>query len=79
MTKGTPAFGRKIGVKHIRCRRCGRVAFHVKKSKCAACGFGKTRKIRKFNWQMKNYRRLRKQQKVRPKTGKIRKDKKKKK
>lgn len=79
MAKGTPAMGKKIGVKHIRCRRCGRISFHVKKGKCAACGFGKTSTIRKFNWQAKNFRRLRKQQKVKPKTGKIRKDKKKKK
>lgn len=76
MAKGTPAFGKKVGVKHIRCRRCGRVAFHVKKGVCAACGFGKTKKIRKFNWQERNYRRVRKQQKVKPKKRKVRKDKK---
>ncbi len=76
MTKGTPSFGKKVGVKHIRCRRCGRVSFHVKKSKCAACGFGKTKKIRKFNWQSRNFRRVRKVQKAKPKKHKLRKDKK---
>jgi large subunit ribosomal protein L37e len=76
MAKGTPAFGKKVGIKHIRCRRCGRVSFHVRKGKCAACGFGKTKKIRKFKWQDRNFRRVRKVQKSKPKKYKLRKDKK---
>jgi large subunit ribosomal protein L37e len=62
MAKGTPSFGKKIGVKHIRCRRCGRVSFHVKKGRCAACGFGETKTMKSFNWNPRNYRRERKHQ-----------------
>ena len=76
MSKGTPSFGKKVGVKHIRCRRCGRVSYHVKKGKCAACGFGKTKKIRSFNWLARNFQRKRKQQTAKPKKYKLRKDKK---
>ncbi|RJX16462.1 hypothetical protein CW703_01155 [Candidatus Bathyarchaeota archaeon] len=32
---------------HIRCRRCGRRAYHKTKKKCAACGYGKTKKLKK--------------------------------
>lgn len=67
MAKGTPARGKMIGVKHIRCRRCGRVSYHAKKQECAACGFGKTKKLRAFNWLARNFRRTRKVQKVAPK------------
>ena len=49
MTKGTAS---KMGGKktHIACRRCGKHAFHVQKRKCAACGFGETKKMRQYNW-----------------------------
>jgi len=63
MAKGTPSFGKKIGVKHTRCRRCGRIAYHIKKKRCAACGFGETKKLRGYKWLARNYRRERKQQK----------------
>jgi len=79
MVKGTPSMGKKIGVKHIRCRRCGRIAFHVQHGVCAACGFGKTKTMRKYGWLKKNFRRVRKLQKVKPKVGKFRKDKRKRK
>jgi large subunit ribosomal protein L37e len=59
MTKGTPSFGRMIGVKHIRCRRCGRIAFNFSKGFCSACGYGRTAKIRSYGWQTKNFRRRR--------------------
>jgi large subunit ribosomal protein L37e len=59
VTKGTPSFGKKIGLKHIRCRRCGRTSYNKSKKFCAACGYGKTSKIRKYGWQNKNFRRLR--------------------
>lgn len=59
MAKGTPSFGKKVGVKHIRCRRCGKVAYHAKKQKCAACGYGKTKKLRKFKYQTRNANRKR--------------------
>ncbi|ASJ00374.1 50S ribosomal protein L37e [Thermococcus gorgonarius] len=38
---------------HIRCRRCGRKAFNVKKGYCAACGFGRSRRMRKYSWSHK--------------------------
>ena len=49
MTKGTPS---KKGGKtvHTICRRCGKHAFNIQKKVCAACGFGKSKKIRKYNW-----------------------------
>jgi large subunit ribosomal protein L37e len=49
MTKGTAS---KMGGKkaHTICRRCGKHAFHVQKRRCAACGFGETKKIRHYNW-----------------------------
>jgi large subunit ribosomal protein L37e len=63
MTKGTTSFGKKIGVKHIRCRRCGRTSYNVSKKYCSACGYRNPihnpAKIRSYNWQTKNYRRIR--------------------
>ncbi|MEW5896877.1 MAG: 50S ribosomal protein L37e [Nanoarchaeota archaeon] len=54
MTKGTPSMGRKTGKKtHIPCRRCGRRAYHVRKKKCASCGYGATATRRKFSWNKK--------------------------
>jgi len=35
---------------HIKCRRCGRVSFHRRKGYCAACGFGRSRRLRRYNW-----------------------------
>ncbi|MHA1238840.1 MAG: 50S ribosomal protein L37e [Candidatus Odinarchaeia archaeon] len=56
MTKGTPSFGRKSGKKnHIRCRRCGRRSYNVVEKYCAACGFGRSKRIRKYSWQNKNF------------------------
>lgn len=49
--KGTPSMGLKNRVTHIRCRRCGRVAFKRNTKQCAACGYGKSAKIRKYSWQ----------------------------
>ena len=54
MTKGTPSFGKRMRkTVHIRCRRCGRRAYHVRKKRCAACGFGASTKIRRYSWQTK--------------------------
>lgn len=50
MVKGTPSFGKRNKRVHIRCRRCGKVAFHISKRRCAACGFGETKNLRKYNW-----------------------------
>ncbi len=61
MTKGTPSFGKRMGsIKHIRCRRCGRTSYKLKTRVCAACGYGKTSKIRSYKWQTRNFRRIRK-------------------
>ncbi len=46
-------------VVHIRCRRCGRRAYHVRKKVCAACGFGRSKKIRRYSWQNKKVNRVR--------------------
>lgn len=48
--KGTPSMGKKNRISHVRCRRCGRVAFKVNTSQCAACGYGKTAKMRGYSW-----------------------------
>ncbi|MFX0196240.1 MAG: 50S ribosomal protein L37e [Candidatus Hodarchaeota archaeon] len=53
MTKGTASFGKKQTKTHIRCRRCGRRAYHVRKKQCAACGFGRTKRIRAYSWKTK--------------------------
>jgi large subunit ribosomal protein L37e len=60
MTKGTPSFGKRMGkTVHIKCRRCGRRSYNVKKKRCAACGFGESAKIRRFSWQTKSIQRKR--------------------
>ncbi|MGC8566079.1 MAG: 50S ribosomal protein L37e [Caldisphaera sp.] len=60
MTKGTPSRGlHSKGKTHIICRRCGRRAFNVAKGYCAACGYGKSKKIRKYSWQNKKVNRIR--------------------
>nr|MDO8135012.1 50S ribosomal protein L37e [Candidatus Njordarchaeum guaymaensis] len=61
MTKGTPSFGKMNKTLHIRCRRCGQRAYHIHKKRCAACGYGRSRRIRKYDWQTKtlNDQRLR--------------------
>ena len=54
MTKGTPSMGKKSGKKNtIRCRRCGKPSYHIRKKKCSSCGFGKSAKLRSYNWQKK--------------------------
>ncbi|MCD6089264.1 50S ribosomal protein L37e [Candidatus Bathyarchaeota archaeon] len=60
MGKGTPSFGKRMGkTVHIRCRRCGRRAYHVRKKRCAACGFGASTRIRRYSWQNKKVNRKR--------------------
>ncbi|MEJ6562215.1 MAG: 50S ribosomal protein L37e [Euryarchaeota archaeon] len=56
MSKGTPSRGKRQKTAHIRCRRCGRSAYHKQKAVCASCGFGETSRIRKFNWAKKSHR-----------------------
>ena len=46
--------GKKSGKKNvIRCRRCGKSAYHIRKKKCSSCGYGKTSKLRIFTWLKK--------------------------
>jgi len=61
VVKGTPSMGRRSrGKTHIRCRRCGRHAYNVRKKYCAACGFGRSKRMRRYSWQNKiSYRRIR--------------------
>ncbi|MBN1377197.1 50S ribosomal protein L37e [Candidatus Woesearchaeota archaeon] len=52
MTKGTPSKGKQSGKKtHIRCPRCGGHSFHMRKKFCSSCGYGRSSKIRKYNWR----------------------------
>lgn len=54
MVKGTPSQGKKGKAKlHIRCRRCGRASYHKKKRVCSHCGYGKSTKLRRYNWNKK--------------------------
>ena len=53
MSKGTPSFGKHNKITHIRCRRCGRHAYHVRKKRCSSCGYPDS-KVRKFRWQGKD-------------------------
>jgi len=54
MVKGTPSFGKMQRKTHIACRRCGKIAYHITKNVCASCGYGKSAKLRKYNWQWKS-------------------------
>ena len=56
MSKGTPSMGRRQKTTHIRCRRCGRNAYHKQKGVCASCGYGATAKMRKYGWSKKTHR-----------------------
>ncbi|HZX45168.1 MAG TPA: 50S ribosomal protein L37e [Candidatus Nanoarchaeia archaeon] len=54
MTKGTPSMGRKSGRRNmIHCRRCGKRTYHISKKKCSSCGYGRTARLRKYNWNKK--------------------------
>ena len=52
--KGTRSMGKKQKKTHIRCRRCGRHSYHIRKKICASCGLGRTAKIRHYNWLKKD-------------------------
>jgi len=54
MGTGTASMGKKSGKRsHIKCRRCGEGAFHMRKKKCAKCGYGDTARVRKYVWNKK--------------------------
>jgi len=58
--KGTPSMGnRSKGRTHIRCRRCGRHSYNVAKGYCAACGFGRSRRLRRYSWSSRKVNRTR--------------------
>ncbi len=60
MGKGTPSQGKRQGkTVHIKCRRCGRRAYHVRHKRCAACGYGETSTIRHYTWNTKTLARQR--------------------
>jgi len=51
MSDGTASMGKRGRKRvHVRCRRCGRVSFHKRKGYCAACGFGRSAKLRGYRW-----------------------------
>ena len=53
MSKVTRSMWKNNKKTHIRCRRCGRNTYHIRKKVCASCGFGKSKKLRRYNWQNK--------------------------
>ncbi len=56
MSKGTASKGKHGAAKLTTlCRRCGRKSYHKKKGICSHCGYGKTKKIRKYSWKKKHY------------------------
>ncbi len=59
MSKGTPSFGKHNKITHIRCRRCGRHAYHIRKKRCAACGYPNPR-LREYSWSWKGLKKERK-------------------
>lgn len=59
MSKGTPSLGKRNKRLHIPCRRCGRSSYNVKKGRCSACGFGNSKRMRRFSWQNKKYNKIR--------------------
>ncbi|MCW3992778.1 MAG: 50S ribosomal protein L37e [Candidatus Bathyarchaeota archaeon] len=42
---------------HIRCRRCGRRAYHIRKKRCAACGYGESSRLSGPSWGRKDLNR----------------------
>lgn len=54
MSKGTASMGKKSGKSNmILCRRCGKKTYHMRKKKCASCGFGTSGRTRSYAWQKK--------------------------
>ena len=53
MSKGTPSMGKRQGKSHVACRRCGKISYHIRHKICAACGFGRSTKMRVYKWLTK--------------------------
>jgi len=52
MTKGTSSMGeRSKGTNHIQCRRCGKHSRNISTGVCASCGYGKSSRLRAYNWK----------------------------
>lgn len=52
MSKGTPSKGKHAKKKtHMVCRRCGKYAYHVRKRRCASCGYGASARRRGYAWK----------------------------
>ncbi|TET71148.1 50S ribosomal protein L37e [Candidatus Bathyarchaeota archaeon] len=44
---------------HIKCRRCGRRAYHIRQKTCSACGYGGSSRLRGYSWGRKSLNRSR--------------------
>ncbi|HUV02399.1 MAG TPA: 50S ribosomal protein L37e [Desulfobacteria bacterium] len=53
MVKGTPSQGKRQKRSHLTCRRCGKLTYGIHAKYCVACGFGKSSKMRSYNWNDK--------------------------
>ncbi|RLI82604.1 MAG: 50S ribosomal protein L37e [Archaeoglobales archaeon] len=54
MSDGTASMGKRGRKRvHVKCRRCGKTSFHKRKGYCAHCGFGRSKKLRSYNWLKK--------------------------
>ena len=53
MSKGTPSKGKRNKQNHIACRRCGSISFHLWHKICSKCGFGRSSRMRAFDWMSK--------------------------
>jgi len=52
--KGTASFGKRAKkLIHIKCRRCGRRAYNIKKKRCSACGYGASSALKTHSWGTK--------------------------
>lgn len=52
MVKGTASQGKRQKRSHMMCRRCGSVAFSMHAKYCVACGFGRSKKMRReYGWK----------------------------
>jgi|TARA_B100001971_G_C18212132_1_gene551406 large subunit ribosomal protein L37e len=52
--KGSASIGKKSGKKNmIACRRCGKRTYSLRKDACASCAYGKSAKLRSYNWNKK--------------------------
>ena len=48
MSKGTPSHGKRGKRKtHVTCPRCGKKSYHQRKKRCAACGFGAGKRLKR--------------------------------